>query len=241
VSSFDLRNCAVTVVDAYGKNRRQSVLALRSDTAEKIQGLLAGKMPNVQAFKVPDKTAKMIQADLADAGIPYKDSSGRYFDFHALRHETGTLLAAAQVHPKVAQSIMRHSDINLTMGIYTHTLTGQESKAVAKLPDLSLTGNRQKSIATGTDDKVFGAGQDQLKKLTPKLTPTTYSGCNQSATNVNSPLVRAERTKNHKPLHVGKLDNKSSKFSSNATTEKETRPAGLEPATFGFEVRNSCL
>jgi len=58
-----------------------------------------------------------MQADLADAGIPYIDESGRYFDFHALRHEAGTLLAAANVHPKVAQSILRHSDINLTMGI----------------------------------------------------------------------------------------------------------------------------
>lgn len=54
----------------------------------------------------------------------------RYFDFHALRGETGTLLAASGVHPKVARSIMRHSDINLTMSLYTHTLRGQESEAV---------------------------------------------------------------------------------------------------------------
>jgi len=44
----------------------------------------------------------------------------------------------------VAQSIMRHSDINLTMSIYTHTVRGQESEAVAKLPDLSTPSKQQK-------------------------------------------------------------------------------------------------
>jgi len=78
----------------------------------------------------------MLQADLAEAGIDYKDDMGRVFDFHGLTHETGTLLAASGIHPKVAQSIMRHSDINLTMSLYTHTLRGWESEATAKLPDL---------------------------------------------------------------------------------------------------------
>jgi hypothetical protein len=60
-----------------------------------------------------------------------------YPEYFALRRETGTLLAVSGVHPKVAQSIMRHSDINLTMSLYTHRLRGQESKAIAKLPELS--------------------------------------------------------------------------------------------------------
>lgn len=33
-----------------------------------------------------DKTAKMLRADLTDAGIEYRDGSGRVVDFHALRH-----------------------------------------------------------------------------------------------------------------------------------------------------------
>jgi len=79
----------------------------------------------------------MLRAHLAETGIDYEDDAGRVFDFHSLRHETGTLLAAAGVNPKTAQSIMRHSDINLTMSLYTHTLLGQESEAIGKLPDLS--------------------------------------------------------------------------------------------------------
>ena len=68
-------------------------------------------------------------------------------------------MAASGAHPKVAQSIMRHSDINLTMSRYTHTLTGQEAKAIENQPDLSLSskhGHRAK--ATGTD-----------KRWTPKM------------------------------------------------------------------------
>ena len=75
------------------------------------------------------------------------DSTGRYADFHSLRHTTGTLLAMSGVHPKVIQSIMRHSDINLTMSRYTHIFKSQESEAIGKLPDLS----QQKSKVTGTD------------------------------------------------------------------------------------------
>ncbi len=95
----------------------------------------------------------MLRPDLEDAKIPYVDDAGRFADFHALRHTTGSLLVASGAHPKVVQSIMRHSDINLTMGRYTHIFRGQESKAVAKLPDLSLSSKKkQTTTATGTDD-----------------------------------------------------------------------------------------
>ena len=76
-----------------------------------------------------------------------------------------SLLAATGVHPKVAQSIMRHSDINLTMSLYTHTLKGQESEAIANLPDLSLP-SRKSQRATGTDDvAIDSAYKPAYKKL----------------------------------------------------------------------------
>ena len=61
----------------------------------------------------------MIKADIEDAGIPYVDEAGRFADFHSLRHTTGSFLAASCVHPKISQSIMRHSNINLTISLYT--------------------------------------------------------------------------------------------------------------------------
>ncbi len=47
-------------------------------------------------------------------------SAGLVADFHALRHTFITRLARSGVSPQMAQSLVRHSDINLTMSRYTH-------------------------------------------------------------------------------------------------------------------------
>jgi len=86
-------------------------------------------------------------------------SAGRVADFHALRHTAGSLLAAAGVHPKVAQAVMRHSDMNLTLSRYSHVYAGQETDAVAALPDLSAPAS-ESTKATGTDDATAQAAQD---------------------------------------------------------------------------------
>ena len=146
-SSFSFTDCTVTLQAGYSKRKRQDVLPLRPDTAIEIEKMLAQKLPAAQAFKVPDKPADMLRDDLKDANIDYV-VDGKVFDFHSLRHETGTLLAASGCDVKTAQTLMRHSDVNLTMSIYTHTLRGAESKAVAKLPDLTVeTGKRDLSVA----------------------------------------------------------------------------------------------
>jgi hypothetical protein len=83
--------------------------------------------------------------------LAYEDGAARVVDFHALRHTPGSLLAASGAHPKVAQAIMRHSSIDLTMSRYTHVFAGQEDRAVAALPDLSAPVG-QTAKATGTDN-----------------------------------------------------------------------------------------
>ncbi len=158
VNSFDLKNLTVTVEASYSKRRRQDVQPLRPDTATVLKDFLKAKLPTARAFggtyrQLTDRTADMLKADLAKAKIDFEDDQGRVVDFHSLRHTTGSLLANAGVHPKVAQEIMRHSDINLTMSTYTHVLRGKESEAVAALPDLSLpTLEDQQNVATGTLD-----------------------------------------------------------------------------------------
>jgi integrase len=161
VGAFDFAEHTVTVKAEHTKNHKDAVLPLKASTAAELKQFFAGKLPNANAFGgtcliLTRNTSAMIQEDLKAAGIAYKDEAGRFADFHSLRHSTGTLLAAAGVHPKTAQTIMRHSDIRLTMGIYTHTLTGQESQAVESLPDLSQPSRQaQQAKATGTDDAVL--------------------------------------------------------------------------------------
>lgn len=190
VASFDLENCTLEVAAGYSKRRRQDKLALRAETAAELRTFFTGKLPTAKAFRIPSKSgvANMMKANLADANILYVDESGRYADFHGLRHTTGSFLAAAGVHPKVAQAILRHSKIDLTMSCYTHTLRGQESEAVAKLPDLSLPSREsQQARATGTDGKTVDAAQTVRGELTPQLTPestpTAFSGMHRLSSN----------------------------------------------------------
>ncbi|HUV66750.1 MAG TPA: tyrosine-type recombinase/integrase, partial [Sedimentisphaerales bacterium] len=124
--------------------KRQDILPLRPDTAFELEKMLGQKLPAAQAFKIPSRPADMLRDDLKDAGIEYC-VDGKVFDFHSLRHETGTLLAASGVDVKTAQTLMRHSDVNLTISIYTHMLRGAEAIAIAKLPDLT-SGTNGKSL-----------------------------------------------------------------------------------------------
>jgi len=181
VGSFDLDKLTVTVKAGYSKRRREDVLPLRPDTATLLREFLKDKLPTVKAFggsyeQLTDKTADMLKADLADAGVPYVDDAERYADFHCLRHTTGSLLAASGVHPKIVQSLMRHSDINLTMSRYTHIFAGQESQAVAELPDLSLS-SKQSRRATGTYD-VKPETTNSEAETTSRTTSVIPNSCN---------------------------------------------------------------
>ena len=77
---------------------------------------------------------RTLNRDLAAAGIPKIDAQGRTVDVHAMRHTFATLMARSGVMPATAQKLMRHSDIRLTMNIYTHLDLADTAGAVAALP-----------------------------------------------------------------------------------------------------------
>jgi integrase len=54
---------------------------------------------------------------------------------HGTRKTCGSLLAALDVHPRVAMRILRHSKINITMEIYTETTSEATRDALRKLGD----------------------------------------------------------------------------------------------------------
>ena len=68
--------------------------------------------------------------------LKYEDSTGKFADFHSLRHTFITNLSRANVSPKVAQTLARHSDIRLTMQIYTHIDSDEQAAAINSLPGL---------------------------------------------------------------------------------------------------------
>ena len=123
--SFDFKTDppTLTVEAGYSKRRRRDAIPLRSDFANRIMGWLASKGPldpEKALFSVSKNASSgMIRADLERAGIPYVDANGHYADFHALRKTFVTNLARSGASPKAAQTLARHSDINLTMNTYT--------------------------------------------------------------------------------------------------------------------------
>jgi integrase len=66
--------------------------------------------------------------------LKYVDSQGKYADFHGLRHTFVTNLARANISPKMVQTLARHSDIKLTMSIYTHVAPVEQAAAIKSLP-----------------------------------------------------------------------------------------------------------
>jgi hypothetical protein len=56
-----------------------------------------------------------------------------YADMHALRHSYITLLSRSGAPLKVVQLLARHSDVRLTIGLYTHAEEADKAAAVQSL------------------------------------------------------------------------------------------------------------
>jgi len=140
---FDHNPPVVTVRAVDSKHKREDVLPLRPGLASELRIHLAMKQPMNRVFNAPLspkscwRTCSMLKADLEAAGIPYMDASGRATDFHSLRHTFITNLAISGVHPKIAQTLARHSSIELTMNRYTHVAIGSLVSALSQLPDIT--------------------------------------------------------------------------------------------------------
>lgn len=66
--------------------------------------------------------------------LKYQNDAGLFADLHSLRHTFITNLERAGVSPRTAQTLARHCDIRLTMGIYTHIGLNDQSTAIELLP-----------------------------------------------------------------------------------------------------------
>jgi integrase len=137
------------------KNRQGSLIPLRTDLVAELSRWLADRLsrlqdearrrggeipetlpPDARLFRVPRGLYRALDLDLKAAGIPKRDADGRQVDVHALRHTFGTLLSKGGVTPRTAQAAMRHSDLRLTMNVYTDSRLLDTAAAVNRLPPL---------------------------------------------------------------------------------------------------------
>ena len=56
--------------------------------------------------------------------------------FHDLRHSTATLLLTLGVHPKIVQELLGHSEIFVTLDVYSHILPTLQEEAMHRLNGL---------------------------------------------------------------------------------------------------------
>lgn len=66
--------------------------------------------------------------------MPYKDGLGRQADFHAIRRSLNTHLAQNGVDAHTRKEIMRHSELRLTLDVYTDPSALPTVAAIEKLP-----------------------------------------------------------------------------------------------------------
>ncbi len=163
----------LTIRASYSKRKREDVQFLHPDVVAEFNAWIDEKSPGPDEilFPVSDKTCPferktsvMVEKDLASARIvwineansdaeraaretsdflKYVDSQGKYADFHGLRHTFVTNLARANVSPKMAQTLARHSDIKLTISIYSHVAPAEQAQAIRSLPGFGKTKNAE--------------------------------------------------------------------------------------------------
>ncbi|MBL8729711.1 MAG: site-specific integrase [Planctomycetes bacterium] len=122
---------AVRLAGKHTKNGDDAVVPLQSFVSEALKQMRArrsalqmrrGDGPVLETdpvFHVPSKVAEIVRKDAAYAGlIPQRSPTSKRVDFHCLRKSCARILIELNVHPKVIQQTLRHSDIRLTMDLY---------------------------------------------------------------------------------------------------------------------------
>ena len=165
----------ITVKAGFSKHRREDIQPIRQDLADTLRTFIAGRAAGTPVFAMPEKTCKVMQADLASARAKYiadaatdaeradreqsgfclyADAAGRYADFHALRHTYITRLVKSNASVKVCQELARHSDPKLTFAVYSHVGMADTGRALDNLPGLdNPQAEKQTAMAlkTGTN------------------------------------------------------------------------------------------
>jgi integrase len=147
VADLDLNDDApaVTLRGIHAKNGKRSTIPLRPDVAIHVRDWLADRRRRLAAqgkmlaaddrlVQIPSGLIRILDRDLAAAGIPKVDERGCRLDVHAMRTTFNTQLAVAGVDPRTAMAAMRVSSLDLVLKTYADEKHLDVTKAVNSLP-----------------------------------------------------------------------------------------------------------
>lgn len=160
----DLQRRVLVVRAESAKSRRQRVIPLREEMAERLRELrvhhqdVLRRIPTVhdavflsptgEPWKRPTTNLmRIFDRVIRAAGIPKRDAEGRKLDLHALRHTFGSRLARNGVGLSKVQRLMGHSDPKLTSAVYLHLVEEDLRDAVEALPSVRADAASRKGIA----------------------------------------------------------------------------------------------
>ena len=205
----------------YTKNGHEAEQPIPDGLADLLRPWLASKAPGCTVFGRLTRTADMIRADLAAAGVDYETASG-VIDFHALRGCYISAVVSSGASVKTAQTLARHATPVLTIGVYARASLHDIAGAVDALPDLSPPTDRPEAMAaTGTGDRARIA-----------TAPAQRAGVGTvrmlSETGGSTDGMRSPSADRHCLTPSGLV--------ANGRDEAAMGRAGIEPATPGFSV-----
>jgi len=126
------------------------------------------------------------------------DSEGERIDFHSLRHTCASWLIRSGADVKTVQTIMRHSDIRLTMDRYVHLFPGSEAAAISRMRDVFTQPTELRK--TGTADP-----QQFQQQLGSETVPFRATGSDENTSASNPPIPSGhEKTQRFKGFFLQK-------------------------------------
>lgn len=179
-SNIDFENGVVKLSASWTKNKTRDWLPLPPPTAQALSFLKPkDAKPTDLVFEVFPRTETFFR-DIDLVEIP-REENGEVTKFHSLRVTFASMLALKGEHVAVVQDLMRHSNINLTMNIYTRLGLDPRRDAVMRL-DLPLAPDEMEKLAS------LLASQKALS-LDNEGSKGTQEGVASSAKNAESTAV----------------------------------------------------
>jgi integrase len=156
---LDLDNAAVMVRGSLGRTRDGLVIsAPKNDRTRRVE-LTEAAMAALRRHRVAQAEERLrIGAAWEDKDLIFPNAIGRplearnvlsrsygpllkragvpVLNFHALRHTAATLMLMQGIHPKVVSEMLGHSQISITLDVYSHVIPTMQRQATAAMDAL---------------------------------------------------------------------------------------------------------
>lgn len=88
-----------------------------------------------EKYRIPWNIAKFVKMMCRESGVMERD-------FRAIRHTHASVLLKYNVHPKIVQERLGHTDVKITLGVYSHIVPTIQAVAVDVLDTIDICGNK---------------------------------------------------------------------------------------------------